>query len=84
MLFDEQEGCSKGGRYSVSLWDSMIDRSDRDLKLPIADNLHAAKVYDGSVRYKDIEVKTTGTEEGEYVFSIKCTKPVRPSNPPPK
>ena len=61
----------------------MIDRSDRDLKLPIADNLHAAKVYDGSLRYKDIEVKTTGTE-GEYVFSIKCTKPVRPSTPPPQ
>ena len=81
-LFDEQEGCTKDEKYTVSLWVSRIDRSDRRLKLRIADNLYAVEVYDGGLRYKDIKTKVIEDEERGFILYVKDAHPLRPGIPP--
>ena len=80
-LFNDQEACSSGGKwsYAYALWKSRIDRSDRKLKIPLADNLHVADVFDGGIEYKDMQVATLKNDE--FTFSVRDIRS-RATTPP--
>ena len=58
-LFDDQEACSSGGKWSHGLWATRIDCSGRELKIPVADSLHVAEVFDGGIDYENLQVVIT-------------------------
>ena len=79
--FDKQEACSSGGKYSMKLRDSMIDRKRMGyVVLPKTDNLRAAEVYDGGVEFKDADVNCVMDGDKVHVTYKVITAP-RPHIP---